>query len=355
MISKTTERLRRVPAWLRNRFAPNGLILLYHRIADPATDSFKLCVTPQQFAEQMEVVRRYARPVHLSEAVTTIQSGKRPARMIVVTFDDGYADNLHTARPVLERFDVPATIFVATGQIESGREFWWDELEKLLLLPNELPAHLALKINNSSYEWSLGDFARYTEKDFDSFRAWNFFDADTPTPRHALYRELNELLRPLPDSEQQAALDELRFRANAPKSLRPEVRTLTRQEIARLTDGNLIEVGAHTVTHPVLARHSLAAQQHEIERSRDTLTEILNCPVRNFAYPFGWQASYTQETVSLVQRAGFTAACTTEPVAVTARTNPFRLPRLTVGDSRLIADEWNGDAFADFLKWFVLG
>ncbi len=82
--------------------------------------------------------------------------------MIAVTFDDGYANNLHAAKPLLERFTVPATVFVAVGALEDPREFWWDELDGLLLQPGTLPDALQLHVNGRCLAWKLGDAAHYT-------------------------------------------------------------------------------------------------------------------------------------------------------------------------------------------------
>jgi peptidoglycan/xylan/chitin deacetylase (PgdA/CDA1 family) len=81
---------------------------------------------------------------------------------VVITFDDGYADNLHNAKPLLERYDIPATVFVTTGHIGHEREFWGDELDRLLLQPSTLPELLGLSINGSPYQWELGEVAHYT-------------------------------------------------------------------------------------------------------------------------------------------------------------------------------------------------
>ena len=77
----------------------------------------------------------------------------------MITFDDGYADNLHNAKPLLEHYDIPATVFVVSGYVGHEREFWWDELERLLLQPRTLPESLCLYINGSPSQWQLGESA----------------------------------------------------------------------------------------------------------------------------------------------------------------------------------------------------
>jgi peptidoglycan/xylan/chitin deacetylase (PgdA/CDA1 family) len=118
------DRLRRASRWLRGRFSRAALILLYHRVADLPSDPQLLGTAPQHFADHLEVLRKGNRPMSLHALCTALPDGKMPDRAVVVTFDDGYADNLHNAKALLERRDVPATVFVTTGYLGSPREFW---------------------------------------------------------------------------------------------------------------------------------------------------------------------------------------------------------------------------------------
>jgi peptidoglycan/xylan/chitin deacetylase (PgdA/CDA1 family) len=120
---------------LSNSIAPGARILMYHRVAEVAVDPWELCVTPQHFAEHLEVLSKFARVVSLSQLTQELDAGKSIDRSIAITFDDGYGDNLLTAKPILEKSDLPATIFVANGYVEQQREYWWDELERLFFQP----------------------------------------------------------------------------------------------------------------------------------------------------------------------------------------------------------------------------
>ena len=116
--------LRKAARWLRSRYSPGALILGYHRVAHVHSDPHGLCVSPQHFEEQLAVLRREARPIALGELLRGLQEGHVPARAIAVTFDDGYADVLAQAQPLLERYEIPATVFVVSGCL--GGSFWWD-------------------------------------------------------------------------------------------------------------------------------------------------------------------------------------------------------------------------------------
>src|SRR5262245_38761050 len=158
-----TERLRQTALWLKHRFTSQALILMYHRVTELPNDPYLLAVTPKHFAEQLEVIRRYGVPMRLLQFVEVLRAGHIPNRAVVVTFDDGYADNLYQAKPLLARYEIPATIFVTAGQVGSQREFWWDELDRLLLQPGMLPARLRLHLNGTVFEKDLAETSTYTE------------------------------------------------------------------------------------------------------------------------------------------------------------------------------------------------
>jgi peptidoglycan/xylan/chitin deacetylase (PgdA/CDA1 family) len=130
--------------WLRMQ--QRALIVAYHRIAEPTLDPQLLCVSPQHFAEHLEIMTRAYAPLSLRALGQRVEEGRVPSRALVVTFDDGYADNLSHATPLLERYGVPATVFVVSGVVGPPREFWWDTLARLVLQPSSLPHHLRITV-----------------------------------------------------------------------------------------------------------------------------------------------------------------------------------------------------------------
>ena len=149
-----------------------GLILMYHRVAEVDSDPWGLCVSPRHFSEQLEVLTEYGTPLGLSRFIQALNRGRLPPRPIVVTFDDGYIDNLSHATPLLERYEVPATIFLVSGAMGRRREFWWDELERVLLQPGPLPKDLQLTIAGNLQSWSLGGATDYDSDSFLLHRGW---------------------------------------------------------------------------------------------------------------------------------------------------------------------------------------
>jgi peptidoglycan/xylan/chitin deacetylase (PgdA/CDA1 family) len=337
-------RMGQAARWIRNRVASRALILLYHRIVElPCGDPYLLCVSPQNFAEHLEVLRTSWRPLRVPQLVRALRAGNLPDRAVVLTFDDGYADNLYNAKPLLERYDIPATTLIATGYIGCQREFWWDEIEGLFLQPGTLPERLCLNVNGHSYKWALGEAAHYTEADCQRHRVWHVGQNETPSVRHQIHRTLYRLLHPFPEANRRKTLDELLAWAGRESLRRPTHRTLLHDEVVQMALGGLVEVGAHTVTHPVLATLPVIAQRDEIRRSKASLEEILGHSVTSFSYPHG---SYTPETIALVRGAGFSQACSSIADVVSQGTDGFQLPRRVVKNC-------GGEAFGHQLeKWF---
>ncbi len=340
--------LRQAAKLFTYRFAPRALILHYHRITELATDPHLLCVSPQHFAEQLEVVRKYTRIVRLQHLTQALCEGDLKTRTLVITFDDGYADNLSHAKRLLAQYEIPATVFVTTGYIGHNREFWWDDLDRLLLQPGTLPETLCLRINGAPFQYVLGAAAHYSAEDYQHQRGWNIGQPDEPGPRQHLFRTLWHLMYSLLEIERQKVLDELQLWAGAQPTVRPTHRTLAADEVVQLAAGDGVEVGAHTVTHPVLSSLTIEEQRDEIRRSKADLEELLGRSVLSFSYPHGLRSTYTGETVTLVQESGFTCACTSLVDGVQRGSDCLQLPRVLIRD-------WDGDEFARYLWAFFRG
>src|SRR5215217_1255625 len=268
MIKRSLRRLRRIVRRPRNRAGLRGLILLYHSVAELRSDPWSLGVRPRHFGEHLEVLRRYTHPLNLQQLSQGLRDGDLPKRSVVVTFDDGYANNLHEAKPLLERYGVPATVFVTTGYIGHEREFWWDELDRLLEQPGLLPRVLRLKVDSKTYCWELGKAAHYHENTTRHPRRWQVRSGSARVSRHYLYHSLWELLHSLTEGERQQVLDQLRACADAEPAARSTHRPLSSEELVALAQGELLDIGAHTVTHPALAAVPLASQREEISGSK---------------------------------------------------------------------------------------
>lgn len=326
----------------RYRRRPGVLILRYHRVTQLACDPHAIAVHPQSFREHLEILRSRYAPHSLSSVVRALGQGDLPKLGVVITFDDGYADNLWEAKPALEQYDIPATVFVITGYIGQDQEFWWDELERLLLHPGTLPERLTLEIGGKALDWNLAAAARYTEEEYARFRSWTWRHGSKPTGRQRLLRRLLRLLQPLREDARNAVLQKLRTWARAAPIVRPTHRALNLDELVRLAEGNLLEIGAHSVTHPLLPKLPPVERVREIQESKAFLEEVVGTRIGSFAYPYG----DVGETAALVKNAGFASACTTTADVVFRGEDQYQLPRLYVGN-------WDGEEFERRIRSLV--
>jgi peptidoglycan/xylan/chitin deacetylase (PgdA/CDA1 family) len=301
---------------------------MYHRVARTDVDPWGLCVSPANFAAQMEALRRVAQPLPLLDLVRNQDGGPLPARSVVITFDDGYVDNLEQALPVLREHAVPASLFVATANIDTQREFWWDRLETILLTPGRLPDRLVLPLPGGTRSWRLEAATEYTREQMLADRGTRPWSAVAGSRLH-LFHDVWVALWPLPADQRQVALDAVAEWGGLPVSADPVRRTLGSAEIREITSGGLVTIGAHTVDHPPLPAHPLDEQRRQIQASKRRLEELLGAEVTTFAFPHG---EHDPETTDLVRRSGFTCAVTVQQRPADRRTDPMLLPRYGVPD-----------------------
>lgn len=281
-------------------------MLLYHRIAGPRRDPQMLDVRARNFDEQLGILARSTTPLPLDEFESLRRSGSLPARAVAVTFDDGYADNLHAAAPGLVRHGIPATVFITTGMIGSEREFWWDDVERIA---------------------------------FDAPLA-----GDDPASRQREYASLVSALHPLPTAVRERRLAALRVSKSMPEKGRESHRALSLDELRALAVLPGISIGSHTMTHPSLAWLAIDDQTREMAGSAAWLEGELGIRVRALAYPFGTPGDVSRETVRAAADV-CDYAMATDSGAAWKWSPRWRLPRVTVRDwdvalfSRRL-DEW---------------
>jgi len=305
-----------------------AVILLYHRVARLGSDPHAIAVKPSRFREHLELLNADYHPMELAELLRVLAAGRVPDRAAAVTFDDGYADNLENAKPLLARAGVPATVFVSTGNLDADREFWWDELERIFLAPGALPRRLLTWIGGRPFHADLASAAEYGEAQAREHVAWSARANPPPTARHATFVRLFGRLQRLDRRARATAMERLHSWAGVEPVMRATHRPLRPTQIAELEADGLIDIGAHTVSHPRLSKLSARQRSAEILDSRRRLEQILARPVLDFAYPFG----DAKRTTSAVDQAGMRSACMTRAGVIQTGADPLRLPRVYVGD-----------------------
>src|ERR1700733_5390066 len=143
---------RRFHRW-RTVFRKKAMILVYHRVAEANVDPWALNVSPVHFAQQLQVLNTIAHPVSLRQLVSAQSDRELPPRPVCITFDDGYADNLYAAKPALETYRVPGTVFITPGYLGFPENLWWDELAKLVLDPASRQEELRLSLHGHEYSY----------------------------------------------------------------------------------------------------------------------------------------------------------------------------------------------------------
>jgi peptidoglycan/xylan/chitin deacetylase (PgdA/CDA1 family) len=311
------------------RFRPHGFILLYHRIARPPLDPWKICVSPENFDAQLAVLRRHADIVALHELPAAVRARDRGRPVAAITFDDGYVDNLEHAAPALARRDAPATVFVATGSVDR-KTFWWDRLAWVLLRPDRLPDRLELALPDGALSWRNAGV--------------RFGGTLDRAVRRRLHDSLWSRLRVLPDADRDGALNELAKWSGCDAEPADAGRPMDSHEVRRLAGMQHMSVGAHSVSHTALP--GLPREQKALE----ILDSIIDCERLTgtrpacFSYPHG---RFDAESADLVRAAGLSLACAGRQDLVWRGAPRYGLPRLSVHD-------WSGPLFERWLRWYWL-
>ena len=314
---------REFPSLLAALLPPKPVILMYHRVAVAEFDSWGLSVAPARFEEQLIALKRHRQVLPLRELARLHQKRNLPSRAVAITFDDGYACNATVAAPLLAFHGLPATIFVTTGAVGTDREFWWDDLERLVL-GAPLGGRISVTIRGEAFVLSLDGPRRRP-----AVPGAPHAPAPSEATRQGAYFALWRALRDVSADERLAVIEHIRSQFGGTPGARPSHRPMTLEEARALGRSELVEIGAHTATHPALGGLPPRQQFAEIVQSRSACEALCGRPPEAFAYPYG---DCTDTTIGLVRGAGFAVACTTRRAPVAPGAGPLSLPRLQVLD-----------------------
>jgi peptidoglycan/xylan/chitin deacetylase (PgdA/CDA1 family) len=284
-------------------FSPGGrrgslLVLIFHRVLAQPDALLSDEPDARAFAEQMDVVKAFFNVIGLQEAVERLKSGSLPPRAVCITFDDGYANNVEVAAPILAARGLTATFFISTGFMDGSR-MWNDTIIEAL---RSAPAELDLT-DLGLGKLQLAGLAQ-RRRVIDGILL------------QLKYRDPAERLKLADAIAQRAGFEQTKPLMMSETQLR---------KLASLG----MDIGAHCVTHPILARLPSNVAREEINQSRARLQDVLRQPVRTFAYPNGGPGTdYASEHVTMVREAGFSTAVTTAWGAGTRDSDPYQIPRV---------------------------
>jgi len=303
---------------LLNIVDPPVVVLLYHRVTKLQCDPEMLAVSPDNFREQMHYLKKTFPIVRFEENWANM-----PKPAVVITFDDGYADNALEALPILEEVGIPATFFVSTGTIATKKEFWWDELTRIILEREELPVNFTLKDSIWGGMWLTG----------------------TASERQKFYHEIARLMTDADTEQRSDWLGQLRLWAEPKEKHNESHRSMTLDELRLLSASSVATIGSHTVTHSRLSSLTADAQREELTASKHQLETWTGKEITLFSYPFGKRCDYTNESIALCREAGYIKTAANFPGQAHRWTDPFQIPRQLVRN-------WPVDLFAQKLKRF---
>jgi peptidoglycan/xylan/chitin deacetylase (PgdA/CDA1 family) len=332
--------LRKIKIFLQSK----AVVLMYHRIDELTFDPWHLAVTPANFEQQLQVLQKNYTVIPLTELFANLQRGRSRSKTICITFDDGYVDNYLHAKPLLEKYSCPATFFIANKYIGNEQQYWWDELQNIILSPEKLPTSISLPINGAVFSFQLENDGKITRDEWEKQRAW-YYEEPPVTHRCELYLKLWEKLKPLPYNEITEMLSEIRDWAGGERFMERNSLPMSKTQLNELTRHPLIDLGIHTMTHLSLPAHTAAEQEREIGGNKRYLETECSRKINNMAYPYG---DYNEKSLEVVKKLDVDIAVTTEEKVVTRRTQPHQVGRFQVHN-------WNGEDFEKNLRLWMRG
>ena len=278
-------------------------ILIFHRVR-PEPDPLRQSeIDSAAFEDYCRLLARYFNVLPLTEATRLLVQNRLPRMATSITFDDGYADNATQALPVLKKYNLTATFFIATGFLDGGC-MWNDAIIETLRLTKEKRLDLK-KLGLDEYSLE-----------------------STQNKRLAI-AQIIDRLKYLEPNERTIKVQRL---VEICDSRLPDNLMMTSDQICQMRQAGM-EIGAHTVNHPILASTKYELAQQEIADGKDYLEDLLNEKIKIFAYPNGKpNKDYHAENVRMVRSLGFDAAVSTTWGTATSYSDIFQLPRFTPWD-----------------------
>ena len=279
------------------------LILIYHRVLDEPDFMRPDEIDKEIFLWHMDLISNYFNVLPLDLALERMREDRLPPRAVCITFDDGYVDNLYNATPILLKNNLTATFFIASGYLDGGR-MW-----------NDSVIEAVRKIEDKKLDLREIDLEEYELKS----------DKD----RMLAAINIIQKIKYLPPELRQNKVDYITsIENNSSENL-----MLTTNQLQQLHKEGM-EIGGHTLTHPILSNLVKAKAEHEIAENKNILESIIKNKIKFFAYPNGRPGvDYLPEHMKMLKNYKYEAAFSTKWGVATIKSDVWQLPRFTPWDA----------------------
>jgi len=302
-----------------------SIILLYHRVTKLQRDPQLLAVSPENFESQVRILKKHCNLLSPEEYVELLDNYKKmPPRAVLMTFDDGYADNHLEARPILESHKARALFYITTSKLGTSEKLWWDEIEEVMF-DGELNGPIELQSHGQVHTFQVRH-----EKD-----------------REEIYKQLHPIVKHQDIQRREDLIKKIRAWGNVKARDTQSHRLLTLEELAEFSKSPACLIGAHTLDHPMLSSLTPDAQLRQIAGSKEFLETKCGYRIDHFSYPFGAKMhDYSKDTREICSQLGFKLVTSNYYGQVHSWTDRLQMPRILVRD-------WNEEVFtANLKKWF---
>lgn len=320
---------------------------MMHHVRPARSDAFQpnrhLEITPDFLRLAIERIRANGyQIISLDEAVDLLKSGYGDRRYAVLTFDDGYRDNLEFAYPVLKELDAPFTVFVASGLVDRTSELWWLALERII---------------------ERNDKVAFTEAGGEGGGEGGL-PCRTLAEKNACFNKiLDHLTLEVSEADQRVIIRALAERYGVDLPALADDLVMNWDEVRRLAEDPLVSIGAHTHDHYALARLEADEARADVVKGLERLERELGRRPKHFAYPYGKSYAVSPRDADILRDIGFASSVTTQPgvlQSVNAR-DPMMLPRVSLNgrfqDPAIVDQYLTGAPFALYraARWAATG
>lgn len=287
---------------------PMGVLMMCHSIGQPTGRDFdpngKWRITAEQLEKAISCAENMRfEAVSMDKAADRLREKSCGRPLYALTFDDGYADNLHAALPICQRYRVPMSTYVTTGFVQRTHVAWWHLIEHLIT-------------DNAEIQIGLKGYP-------------TTFECDTLSRKQKTFDQLAQILTIAPGDDQTAFIEDVGERYGGNPKACAESLFLNEAELQKFAREEYADVGVHGVSHRALASLNADEVERELRESTEYLTSITGTLPRHLAYPYGSPNSVSNREFDLAKRHGFTTAVTTRHGCLTKdEQNLLALPRI---------------------------